>query len=67
MFTMMNDERLSIGMQGLGLAKWPTRAPGLCPRAAAEPGAAGARQPEQPADPIIVHPDVRRMAPNVRA
>lgn len=68
MFTMMNYERLSIGIQGLGLGevayqsamdfareRLQSRAPG------------GARYPQQPADPILVHPDVRRMALNVRA
>jgi len=68
MFTMMNYERLSIGIQGLGLGevayqsamdfakeRLQSRAPG------------GAKQPEKSADPILVHPDVRRMALNVRA
>ncbi|GGX92763.1 acyl-CoA dehydrogenase [Litchfieldella qijiaojingensis] len=68
MFTMMNYERLSIGIQGLGLGevayqsamdfareRLQSRAPG------------GAVAPDKPADPILVHPDVRRMALNVRA
>ncbi|AVY92713.1 MULTISPECIES: acyl-CoA dehydrogenase C-terminal domain-containing protein [Microvirgula] len=62
MFTMMNAARLGCGMQGLGLGE-----------AAFQGALAYARErlqmrslngpvaPEKPADPIIVHPDVRRM------
>ena len=62
MFTMMNDARFQVGLQGLGIAE-----------AAFQGGLAYARErlqsraitgpvaPEKPADPIIVHPDVRRM------
>jgi len=62
MFTMMNTARLGVGLQGLGLSdrgyqnalryareRLQSRAP------------AGAAFPHQPADPIIVQPDVRRM------
>ncbi|HET8819027.1 MAG TPA: acyl-CoA dehydrogenase C-terminal domain-containing protein [Xanthomonadaceae bacterium] len=62
MFVMMNSARLAVGLQGLGLAD---RAAQNALRYARErlqmraPG--GARHPDQPADPIIVHPDVRRM------
>lgn len=62
MFTMMNYERLSVGVQGLGLAaasyngaldyareRLQSRSP------------AGPQNADGPADPIIVHPDVRRM------
>jgi len=62
MFAMMNDERLAMGLQGLG-----AMAAGL--RSAADyandrvQGRAptGAKNPEGRADPIIVHPEVRRM------
>lgn len=62
MFTMMNYERLSIGLQGLGtadiayqnaLAYARERVQGRAP--------SGAAQPDAPADPLTVHPDVRRM------
>ncbi len=62
MFTMMNTARLAVGLQGLGLAD---RAYQNALRYARErlqmraPG--GAEFPDKPADPIIVHPDVRRM------
>ena len=62
MFTMMNDARFQVGLQGLGIAE-----------AAFQGGLAYARErlqsrsltgavaPDKAADPIIVHPDVRRM------
>src|SRR5690606_36221585 len=59
MFTMMNSARLAVGLQGLGLAE---RALQNATRYAHErlqgrvPGAP--RHPQQPADPIVVHPDV---------
>ncbi|ROU01994.1 acyl-CoA dehydrogenase [Marinobacter sp. R17] len=62
MFTMMNYERLGVGIQGIGAAeaslqsareyaleRLQSRAP------------TGAQEKEKAADPIIVHPDVRRM------
>ncbi|AYC34718.1 acyl-CoA dehydrogenase [Pseudomonas cavernae] len=62
MFTMMNDARFQVGLQGLGIAEAAFQG-GL--RYARERlqsrGLAGAVQPDKPADPIIVHPDVRRM------
>ena len=62
MFTMMNAARLGVAMQGLGIAE-----------IAYQNGLAyakdrlqmrsltGTKAPDKPADPIIVHPDVRRM------
>ena len=62
MFTMMNSARLGVGLQGLGLAD---RALQNALRYARERlqmrALSGAKFPEKPADPIIVHPDVRRM------
>ncbi|UVE17591.1 acyl-CoA dehydrogenase C-terminal domain-containing protein [Pseudomonas sp. LS44] len=62
MFTMMNDARFQVGLQGLGIAEAAFQG-GL--RYARERlqsrGLTGAMQPDKPADPIIVHPDVRRM------
>ena len=39
----------------------------LCPRAPAGPFADGRKAPDKPADPIIVHPDVRRTLLTIRA
>ncbi len=68
MFTMMNYERLGVGIQGLGASeasyqnavayardRLQSRAPG------------GTVNPDKVADPIIVHPDVRRMLMSMRA
>ena len=62
MFVMMNTARLAVGLQGLGLAD---RALQNSLRYARERlqsrSLTGAKFPDKPADPIIVHPDVRRM------
>ncbi len=62
MFVMMNTARLAVGLQGLGLAD---RAYRNALRYARERlqmrSLSGAKYPDLPADPIIVHPDVRRM------
>jgi butyryl-CoA dehydrogenase len=68
MFTMMNTERLSVGIQGLGLAE------------AAYQGAVtyakdrlqgrsltGPKYPDKPADPLLVHPDIRRTLLRMRS
>ncbi|WP_430460022.1 acyl-CoA dehydrogenase C-terminal domain-containing protein [Thalassolituus sp. LLYu03] len=62
MFVMMNSARLMVGMQGLGIAEAAYQVSlgfakdRLQSRALNSPVAA-----DKPADPIIVHPDVRRM------
>ena len=63
MFVMMNAARLGVGMQGLGIAEvaLPER---RRLRQGPPPGPLAHRRrrtPNRPADPIIVHPDVRRM------
>ncbi|MFS2161775.1 acyl-CoA dehydrogenase C-terminal domain-containing protein [Pseudomonas sp. Pseusp122] len=68
MFTMMNYERLGVGIQGLASGersyqnavdyardRLQSRAP------------TGAQQKDKVADPIIVHPDVRRMLLTMKA
>lgn len=68
MFTMMNYERLSIGLQGIGLGEvsyQSAKAYALDRIQSRAPS--GAVQPDQVADPIIVHPDVRRMLMTQRA
>ncbi len=65
MFTMMNYERLSMGLQGNGLAEHSYQ---VASRYAAErlQGRAAVGGGDK-ADPILVHPDVRRMLLTVRA
>jgi len=68
MFTMMNDARLEVGIQGLGIAETAYQSAVAYARERRQGRAlSGARQPEEPADPIIVHPDVRRMLLTMRA
>jgi alkylation response protein AidB-like acyl-CoA dehydrogenase len=62
MFTMMNTARLAVGIQGLGLIE---RAYQNALRYSRERlqmrSLSGAKHPEKPADPLLVHPDIRRM------
>ena len=62
MFTMMNAARLAVGIQGLGLAETAYQSAVAYARERLQGRAlSGAKVPDKPADPIIVHPDVRRM------
>jgi len=68
MFTMMNYERLSIGLQGLGSADMAYQlARDYALDRLQGRAANGAIDPSKPADAIIHHPDVRRMLLFVRA
>ncbi len=62
MFTMMNEARLAVGLQGLGIAEVAYQN-GLsyAKDRLQGRGLKGAVFPDKVADPIIVHPDVRRM------
>jgi butyryl-CoA dehydrogenase len=68
MFAMMNAERIAVGIHGLAISEASyqnavayarERLQGRSP--------SGARDAAKPADPIIVHPDVRRMLMTQRA
>ncbi|MBX3713851.1 MAG: acyl-CoA dehydrogenase C-terminal domain-containing protein [Lysobacter sp.] len=62
MFTMMNSARLAVGLQGLGLSDRAYQNALRYARDRLQMRAlSGAKFPDKPADPIIVHPDVRRM------
>jgi alkylation response protein AidB-like acyl-CoA dehydrogenase len=62
MFTMMNEARLMVGMQGLGLAEMAFQESlAFAHERLQSRSPAGPANPYGPADPIIVHPDVRRM------
>ena len=68
MFTMMNEARLGVGMQGLGIAEVAYQNAVAYAKDRLQGRAlSGAKQPEKPADPIVVHPDVRRMLLTARA
>ncbi|MBK6896326.1 MAG: acyl-CoA dehydrogenase C-terminal domain-containing protein [Alphaproteobacteria bacterium] len=62
MFTMMNAARLGVAMQGLGIAEVAYQNAVIYAKDRLQMRSLkGAKNPEKPADPIIVHPDVRRM------
>ncbi|MEE1868495.1 MULTISPECIES: acyl-CoA dehydrogenase C-terminal domain-containing protein [Pseudomonas] len=68
MFTMMNYERLSIGIQGIGCAQASYQNAARYAQDRLQSRAAtGAQLRDKVADPIIVHPDVRRMLLTIRA
>ena len=62
MFTMMNEARLMVGMQGLGVAEMAYQESlGFAMERLQGRSLTGPKNADGPADPIIVHPDVRRM------
>lgn len=68
MFTMMNYERLGVGIQGLALGERSYQSAIEYARERLQSRAPrGAQQPDKPADPLIVHPDVRRMLLTMKA
>jgi alkylation response protein AidB-like acyl-CoA dehydrogenase len=68
MFVMMNSERLSVGIQGLGVGEAAYQSATAYARERLQGRSlGGAQRPDKSADPIIVHPDVRRMLMTMRA
>ena len=68
MFAMMNTERIAVGIHGLAIAEASYQNAVAYARERRQGRApAGARDAAHPADPIIVHPDVRRMLMTQRA
>lgn len=68
MFTMMNYERLGVGIQGLSLGERSYQSAIEYAKERIQSRApSGVVAPEQQADPIIVHPDVRRMLLTMKA
>ena len=69
MFIMMNAARLGVGFRGSRRAKSPIRTPPPTRRIGGRAGrcARTSAMPNAKADPIIVHPDVRRMLMEARA
>ncbi len=62
MFIMMNEARLGVGLQGLGLAETAYQYSLAFAKDRLQGRAlTGPKNADGPADPIIVHPDVRRM------
>ena len=68
MFVMMNAARLGVGMQSLGLTEVAYQnAAAYAKDRLQMRSLSGPKAPDKPADPIIVHPDVRKMLLTARA
>ncbi|MGN6584908.1 MAG: acyl-CoA dehydrogenase C-terminal domain-containing protein [Rhizobiaceae bacterium] len=68
MFTMMNEARLGVGLQGLALGEAAYQAAAAYAKERLQGRSlSGPKAPDKPADPIIVHPDVRRALMTMRA
>jgi 3-(methylsulfanyl)propanoyl-CoA dehydrogenase len=68
MFVMMNEARLGVGVQGLALSEVAYQNAAQYAKDRLQGRAiTGAKFADKPADPIIVHPDVRRILMTIRA
>jgi acyl-CoA dehydrogenase len=68
MFVMMNEARLGVAVQGLAISEVAYQNAAAYAKERVQGRAlTGARDAGKPADPIIVHPDVRRMLLEIRA
>ena len=68
MFVMMNEARLGVGVQGLALSEVAYQNAATYAKERLQGRAlSGAKYPDKAADPIIVHPDVRRTLLIIRA
>jgi acyl-CoA dehydrogenase len=68
MFTMMNEARLGVGVQGLALSEVAYQnAAAYAKERLQGRSISGVKYPDKAADPIIVHPDVRRALMSMRA
>ncbi len=62
MFTMMNEARIGVGLQGYAQAVVAYENARIYAQDRLQGrDVTGAKNPEGPADPLIVHPDIRRM------
>jgi alkylation response protein AidB-like acyl-CoA dehydrogenase len=68
MFTMMNEARLGVAVQGLAISEVAYQNAAIYARDRLQGRSiSGVKAPNKPADPIIVHPDVRRMLMTIRS
>jgi acyl-CoA dehydrogenase len=68
MFTMMNEARLGVAVQGLAVSEVAYQNAVIYAKERLQGRSiSGAKAPDKPADPIIVHPDVRRMLMTIRS
>ena len=68
MFVMMNEARLGVGVQGLAMSEVAYQnAAAYAKERLQGRSLSGPKYPDKPADPIIVHPDVRRALMTIKA
>ncbi len=68
MFTMMNAARLGVAVQGIGVAEASYQGAVAYARDRLQGRSlSGAKSPDKAADPLLVHPDIRRMLLTMRA
>ncbi|MEO0496677.1 MAG: acyl-CoA dehydrogenase C-terminal domain-containing protein [Pseudomonadota bacterium] len=68
MFVMMNEARLGVGIQGLGVSEVAYQnAVDYAKERVQGRALTGAKEPEKKADPILVHPDVRRVLLTIKS
>ena len=68
MFVMMNEARIGVAVQGLAQAEAAYQAAAAFAKERLQGRSlTGPKNPDGPADPILVHPDVRRMLMDARA
>ena len=68
MFVMMNEARLGVGIQGLSQSEVAYQNAAVYAKDRLQGRAlTGPKSPDKPADPIIVHPDVRRNLLTIKA
>ncbi len=67
MFTMMNEARLGVGIQGLALSEVAYQNAAAYARDRRQGRAiSGTKEADAPADPIMVHPDIRRTLATIK-
>ncbi len=68
MFTMMNEARLGVGLQGYSQSEVAYQNALIYAKDRVQGRSlSGTKAPEKAADPIIVHPDIRRILMNLKA
>ncbi|MCF3642218.1 acyl-CoA dehydrogenase C-terminal domain-containing protein [Rhizobium sp. TRM95111] len=68
MFVMMNEARLGVGLQGLSVAEVAYQNAVAYARERIQGRSlSGAKAPDKKADPLIVHPDIRRALMTIKA
>jgi alkylation response protein AidB-like acyl-CoA dehydrogenase len=68
MFVMMNEARLGVGLQGLAISEAAYQSAASYARERIQGRSlTGPKEPDKKADPIIVHPDVRRTLMQIRS